>query len=108
MPETGDPDDAEGISEEFGLSAEQLRGLQWGVAATIMPVQRGWRIHYFSIPTFEEEPGTDFPSFDVAIAAVIETIPAINSHEKRARALAEFRTRLRRPSGGHAADDAVT
>lgn len=77
------------------LTSEQLRGLQYGVAATLMPVGDGWRVHYFSIPHFEHEPGTDFPSFDAALEAIVEVLPAVNTDEHRAKAREELRDRLR-------------
>ncbi|MDQ2743460.1 MAG: hypothetical protein M3Z66_14375 [Chloroflexota bacterium] len=66
------------------LTPEQLRGLQYGVAATLMPVGDCWRLHYFSIPHFEE-----------ALHAVVEVLPAVNSNEERARARNELRDHLR-------------
>lgn len=77
------------------LTPEQLRGLQYGVAATLMPVGDGWRLHYFSLPHFEDGPGTDFPSFEAALEAMVEVLPAVNTDEERARARDELRDRLR-------------
>src|SRR5436305_12352809 len=77
------------------LTLEQLRGFQQGIAVTIMPVRDGWRVHYFSITDFDDEPGTTFPSFEAALAAVEEVLPAVNSPEERERADRELRQRLR-------------
>lgn len=80
--------------EELVLTPEQLQGLSRGVAATIMPVSGGWRVHYFSIPDFENEPGDDFPTFEDALAAVSGVLPALNTEEERQRAAAEYREQL--------------
>lgn len=77
------------------LTPEQLRGLQYGVAASLMPVGDGWRLHYFSLPHFEDEPGTDFPSFEAALDAMVEVLPAVNTDEERARARDELHDRMR-------------
>lgn len=77
------------------MTPEQPRGLQYGVAATLMPVGAGWRVHYFSLPHFEEEPRTDFPSFEAALHAMVEVLPAVNTDEEGARASDELRDYLR-------------
>jgi hypothetical protein len=74
------------IVRDTTLTPEQVQGLQHGVGASIMPVSDGWRVHYFSIPTFEEEPGTTFPDFDSALAAIKEVLPPVNTEEQRERA----------------------
>lgn len=78
------------------LSLEQLRGLQHGVAATITPVSDGWRVHYFSVPDFEQQPGTTFSTFQAALAAMDEVLPVVNSSKERSRARDELRERLHR------------
>jgi len=83
---TGEPPD----SGELFLSAEQLEALQHGVAATIMPVASGWRVQYFSGQDFDGQPGTTFPSFAAALAAIGEVLPRVNSEEERARARADL------------------
>jgi len=75
---------------ELFLSAEQLEALQNGVAATIMPVTNGWRVQYFSVPSFDQEPGTTFPTFASALAAIGDVLPRVNSPEERARARADL------------------
>jgi hypothetical protein len=83
------------VERKAKLTPEQLRGLQYGVAVTLMPVSEGWRVHYFSIPDFDEEPGTDFPSFEAAIDAIEDVLPAVNTPEERARARDELEQRTR-------------
>ncbi len=78
------------------LSPEQLRGLQDGVGAVILPVTDGWRIRYFSLPDFDAEPGTTFSSFDAAMAALQKVLPVINTDEERARARQELHEQLDR------------
>jgi len=100
-------DDAAGKPAEradpYQLTLEQLRGFQFGVAVVIMPVTEGWRVHYFSIPDFDDEPGTTFPTYGAAMQAVDDVLPVVNSREQRERATHELRERLRHeadpPSG---------
>jgi hypothetical protein len=73
---------------EVSLTPEQLRALPHGVAATLMPVHDGWRVQYCSLPSFEDEPGSTFPSFEAAIAALSEMLPRVNSEDQRRRARA--------------------
>ena len=81
------------------MTIDRLRTFQWGVAATIMPVTDGWRIHYFSVPDFDEEPGTTFPTFEAAISALQEVLPVVNTDEARATAREELKGRLRESVG---------
>jgi hypothetical protein len=95
MSRDGDSEENVVVERKLELTPEQLRGLQYGVAAIIMPVSGGWRVHYFSIPDFGQEPGTDFPSFEAAIAAIEDVLPAVNTPEERARARDELQERTR-------------
>jgi hypothetical protein len=52
-------------------------------------------VHYFSIPDFDQEPGTDFPSFEAVIDAVRDVLPAVNTSEERTRAREELNERMR-------------
>jgi len=47
------------------------------------------------IPHFEDEPGTDFPSFEDALEAMVDVLPAVNTDKERARARDELREHLR-------------
>jgi hypothetical protein len=78
------------------LSPSELRGLQYGVAAAIMPVTGGWRVQYFSIPSFEAEPGTDFSTLEGAVVETAKILAAMNTDEERARACDELRQHMRR------------
>ena len=91
----------EGTAEESAdLTPEQLRGWQWGVAATVMPTQAGWRVRYFSVPDFDREEGTDFPTFEAALGAIADILPSANSDASRQRASAELRRRIQASSSG--------
>lgn len=94
-PATGGTPD--GDDQKF--TVEQLHSFQWGVAATLMPVTGGWRIHYFSVPDFDEEPGTTFPTFEAAISALQEVLPTVNTEEARATAREELEQRLHESPG---------
>jgi hypothetical protein len=56
--------------DDFALTVRRLQGLQHSIAALLMPVEDGWRVHYFSRPSFEPMPGTDFPDFHDALDAI--------------------------------------
>jgi hypothetical protein len=86
--------------EDLSATLKQLRGLQYGVAVTLMPVSDGWRVNYFSIPDFDAEPGTTFPTFEAAIEAIEQVLPAVNTDEEKARARDELREYLRRSNKG--------
>ncbi|MGH2441796.1 MAG: hypothetical protein ACRDFX_01365 [Chloroflexota bacterium] len=94
MAWSGDSDDEVAGGDAADLTQEQLLGLQYGVAATIMPVAKGWRIRYFSTHNFEGEPGTTFPNFDAALQAMAEVLPLINSAEERVRSHDELLRRI--------------
>lgn len=68
------------------LTDEQLAAFKQGWAATIMPVEDGWKINYFSVSDFEDEPGTTFPSIDEALGALRAILAAVNLPEERERA----------------------
>lgn len=105
---TGDAGATDPPAEDQGaLSLAQLRGLQYGVAATIMPVATGWRLHYYSAPSFAEEPGTDFCSLEEAIVAMTEVLAAMNTDEEKLRANAELADRLGLSRRGIPEDHAV-
>jgi len=93
-------DDADGPEPSAGkirMTEEQLRAYEQGWAARIMPVKAGWKIDYFSIPDFEREPGTVFPTFEDALIALAEVLPAANAEEQRLKAREDLR-RLRTES----------
>lgn len=94
MSDSSESSDQDSVNH---LDAEQLEGLRRGVAATIMPVNDGWRVHYFSLPSFEEESGTDFPSLAAALQAVADVLSSINSAEQRERAAAELQALTETP-----------
>jgi len=81
--------------DDLVLTVRQLQGLQHGVAASVMPVENGWRVHYFSQPTFEAEPGTDFRTCSEALTAIAQVLPIVNTPEEKARARDELRDYLR-------------
>lgn len=85
---TSDSDSA----DRRALSENQLEALQHGVAATVMPVSGGWRVHYFSVPDFDDQPGTDFAAFADALQSIADILPTINSPEERERAVEDLRT----------------
>lgn len=89
--DAGPDEPEEQTSTDEALSPEQLWGLQCGVAASIMPAADGWRVHYFSLSDFDSQPGTSFPSFDEALAAIKAVLPHVNSPEQRVRAQQELR-----------------
>jgi hypothetical protein len=93
--------------EPLELTLEQLRSYQYGIAGVIMPVTDGWRIHYFSLPNFDEEPGTTFPTYEAAMSGLDEVLPVANSPQERERATDELRERVRR-SADRLADDGVS
>ncbi len=72
------------------MTAEQLQAYEWGWGAKLMPVKDGWKIHYYSTPTFEKEPGTVFPDFAEAIAALCTLLPEANSPEQKDQARADL------------------
>jgi hypothetical protein len=65
---------------------EELRAIQDGTAALIMPVAGGWKVSYVSGIDFEAERGTTFADFEEAMAAVADLLPKANSEEERAKA----------------------
>jgi len=71
---------------EIPYSVHELRAYQRGTAAMIMPVQDGWKIAYLSGKDFEKERGTTFSTFEEALAAIAELLPAANSDEEKAKA----------------------
>ena len=71
---------------DIGMTAEQLAAYEHGWGAMIMPSSRGWKLYYFSVPDFDEEPGTVFPDFDAAMDALYEILPAANSQEQKEKA----------------------
>ena len=100
MTPGGEPPDEPGDpSEPLELTLEQLRSYQYGIAGVIMPVTGGWRIHYFSIPNFDGEPGSTFPTYEEAMSALDEVLPVANSPGERERATQELRERVRQASG---------
>jgi len=80
--------------DDVELTIRRLEGLQQGIAGILMPVSDGWRVHYFSLPTFDNEPGTTFSSFETAIEAIVSVLPAVNTLEEKARAGVELREYL--------------
>lgn len=82
---------------EQPMTMDQLRAYEQGWGVRIMPIRVGWKVHYFSTPDFENEPGSPFASFEDAIEAVCAVLPAANSEEQRAQARADLR---RLPSDG--------
>jgi hypothetical protein len=73
---------------ETSLNARQLRAFQYGLGARIMPVADGWKIDFFSVPDFEQEPGTTFSSLQEAVQTILEWLPRVNTEEERAKARA--------------------
>ena len=53
-----------------------------------MPVTDGWKIDFFSVPDFEQEPGTTFSSLREAVQTILEWLPRVNTEEERAKARA--------------------
>lgn len=81
-----DPDDEQNPGSdlpELGVTEEDLRGFEYGVAASIMPVSEGWKVDYFSVPDFEREPGHVFATFDHAMEAMARVLPHANPPEAR-------------------------
>jgi hypothetical protein len=81
------------VGEELGgveipLSARQLHAFQYGLGARIMPAHDGWKVDFFSVPDFEQEPGTTFATLQEAVQLVLEWLPRVNSEEERAKAKA--------------------
>jgi hypothetical protein len=106
VAETPEGEDEESTDEDdFLLTVRRLQGLQQGIAALLMPVESGWRVHYFSRPTFDTEPGTDFPDFDAALAAIAEVLPVVNTSEEKARAQEELRQYLEHVTRHRTIDD---
>lgn len=68
---------------EIPLSEQQLRAFQYGVGAMIVPVGDEWKVVYFGAEEFEDEVGEMYPSFEDAMAAIEEIIPAINTPDQR-------------------------
>lgn len=77
-----DEQNPESDLSELGVTEDDLRGFEYGVAASIMPVSDGWKVDYFSVPDFEREPGHVFSSFDRALAAVARVLPHANPPEE--------------------------
>jgi hypothetical protein len=73
---------------ETSLNARQLRAFQHGLGARIMPVADGWKIDFFSVPDFEQEPGTTFSRLQEAVQTILEWLPRVNTEEERAKARA--------------------
>ena len=73
-------------SDEIPLNARELRAVQRGVAATIMPVAGGWKVQYVTGLDFEDEHGTTYSQISEAVEAIIKMLPLVNSEEGRARA----------------------
>jgi hypothetical protein len=81
---------------EVPMNARQLRAFRYGLGARIMPVNKGWRVDFFSVPDFEQESGTDYPSLQEAVETVMEWLPRVNTEEEREKArLMEELLRLR-------------
>jgi hypothetical protein len=71
--------------------------VEYGLGARIMPVSDGWRVDFFSVPDFEQEPGTTYDSLEDAVQILLEWLPKVNSPEERDRARAveeELRRRM--------------
>lgn len=83
-------DDTSGSANGTPLSVEQLRAYEWGWGAKLMPVKDGWKLHYYSTPSFEEEPGTVYSTLVDAIEALSDILPAANSLEQKERARADL------------------
>ena len=73
-------------SGDVSLSNQQLAAFEQGWGASIMPDRDGWKVQYFSIQHFADEPGDVFASFEEAVAAISDVLPAVNSEADRARA----------------------
>src|SRR5690349_9169583 len=65
---------------------EELRAYQKGVAVLLMPVRDGWKVSYLSGGDWEQEPGTEFATFDEAVQAISALLPQANSVDERAKA----------------------
>jgi len=87
-----EPPESGGVS----LSEEQLEAFEQGWGASIMPDRDGWKVQYFSVQHFAKESGDVFGSFDEAVAAISDVLPAVNSEADRARARKTLQERRRR------------
>ncbi len=76
------------------LPDDQILALQQGIGVSIMPVSDGWRVLYFSLPDFDEEPGKTFRALDAAVADVVRMLPKLNTEERREKARQELAKRL--------------
>jgi hypothetical protein len=85
------PDDLPDL--ESPLAPDELAAFEQGWAATVMPVHDGWKVQYFSDPSFEDEVGTTFSSLPDALAAISEMLPIVNSPEEKERARRLLRKR---------------
>jgi len=72
--------------EDIPATIHELRAFQQGWAAQIMPVEGRWRLVYYSSPSFDTEPGTDFDTLEEALSVIAEYLPKANSAEERAKA----------------------
>jgi hypothetical protein len=73
-------------SGDVSLSNQQLEAFERGWGASIMPDRDGWKVQYFSVQDFDDEPGDVFASFEEAVEAISDVLPAVNSEADRARA----------------------
>lgn len=103
MSDREDWDEIESPEDDPELTILRLQGLRDGIGAFIMPVTAGWRIHYFSSPAFDEEPGTDFPTFQKAMAAIADVLLAVNTEEEKERAREDLAALLQRTGTNEAA-----
>lgn len=78
--------DREAERAEIPLNARELRAVQQGVAAMIMPVAGGWKVQYLSGLDFEQEHGRTYSTLDEATEAVTDLLPIVNSEAGRHRA----------------------
>ena len=87
MPTNNDDDER---CTPCSLTAQQLAAFENGWGVKIMPALGGWKICYFSQPSFESEPGTLFPTMDDALDAVRAVLPIVNAPAERERARNEL------------------
>ena len=85
-----------GESGDVSLSDEQLEAVAQGWGASIMPDRDGWKVQYFSVQNFADQPGDVFASFEEAVAAITDVLPAVNSGADRERAQKTLQERRRR------------
>jgi len=91
-------------SGDAALSDRQLEAFEQGWGASIMPDRDGWKVQYFSVQHFADEPGDVFASFEEAVAAISDVLPVVNSEADRARARKTLQDRRRHAPQGDPSD----